>query len=88
MMSQRIYRPIGKVRLDLSRFSHCQVGALHEKYRNEDLEKAVKPAFGFWLFPLEALGSITEEDPDRSEWPELCRMADYWPELALSNLRE
>ena len=68
------------------RFSHCQVGALHEKYRNEDLEKAVKPAFGFWLFPLEALGSITVEELDRWNWPELCRMTDQWPELALSDL--
>jgi hypothetical protein len=31
------------------------VGAEHEKYKNEDLEKAVKLAFGFWLFPITAL---------------------------------
>ncbi|KAJ5194792.1 uncharacterized protein N7498_008230 [Penicillium cinerascens] len=68
------------------RFSHCQVGALHEKYRNEDLEKAVKPAFGFWLFPLEVLGSVTVEELDRWNWPELCIMTDHWPELALSDL--
>lgn len=56
--------------------------------RNEDLEKAVKPAFGFRLCPLEALGPIAEEDLDRSEWPELCRMTDHWSELALSDLPE
>lgn len=69
------------------RFSTCQVGALHEKYRDEDLEKAVKPAFGFWLFPIEALGPITEEELGR-EWPVLCKMTEYWPELALSFLPE
>lgn len=37
------------------------VGAENEKYINEDLKKAVRPVFGFWLFPIEALGPIDEE---------------------------
>lgn len=67
------------------------VGAENEKPINEDLEKAVRPAFGFWLFPVEALG------PTDQEW--LCKdqmyrprgkafldMTEYWPELALKSL--
>ena len=66
-------------------------GAALEKYRNEDLEKAVRPAFGFWLFPLESLGSLTEEGVSESEEfahksKQLRDMTGYWPELALSNV--
>ena len=66
------------------------VGALHEKYRREDLGKAVKPAFGFWLFSLEALGFLSDDPDTKVElsepWPVLCDMTAHWPELALSFL--
>ena len=55
------------------------VGAEDEKYRNEDLEKAVRPAFGFWLFPVKALGSLEDGKT-------FLDMTEYWPELALSSL--
>ncbi|TVY44269.1 hypothetical protein LOCC1_G006808 [Lachnellula occidentalis] len=54
------------------------VGAKHEKYKNENLETAVKPAFGFWLFPLAAL--------DRDDESKMLDMSEFWPELALSDL--
>ncbi|CAI4216004.1 unnamed protein product [Parascedosporium putredinis] len=49
----------------------------------EELSKAVRPAIGFWLFPVEAAGDIrgyhmgTKTEYDLSA---------YWPELALSCL--
>lgn len=34
-------------------------GALHEKsLDDEDLAEAVKPAFGFWLFPIDPFGKL------------------------------
>ncbi|KAK4696812.1 hypothetical protein P7C71_g1171, partial [Lecanoromycetidae sp. Uapishka_2] len=67
------------------------VGAEHEDWKNEDLEKAVRPAFGFWLFPLEALGPLREEGVPknkgfRSRGKVILDMTDYWPELALTSL--
>jgi len=67
------------------------VGAEHEKFRNEDLEKAVKPAFGFWLFPLEALGPLPKEGTS-VDWgihfraKRMVDMSEHWPELALVSL--
>lgn len=55
------------------------IGAEAEAYKNEDLSKAVRPAFGFWLFPIEALNAINAGG-DFSD------MKDHWPELALSPL--
>ncbi|MCJ1284381.1 hypothetical protein MMC26_003712 [Xylographa opegraphella] len=37
------------------------VGAASEKYKNGDLDKAVKRAFGFWLFPVDALDPFPEK---------------------------
>lgn len=67
------------------------VGAENEKYINEDLEKAVRPAFGFWLFPVEALGPIDEErlcsdQQSRPRGKAFLDMTEYWPELALASL--
>ena len=67
------------------------VGAEDEKYINEDLEKAVRPAFGFWLFPVEALGpgdgkGLLEDEGSRLSPKTFLDMTDYWPELALSIL--
>lgn len=57
----------------------------------EDVETAVKPAFGFWLFPVAALGAIDENGlfKDKTfltntQWDE--DMTEHWPELALSRL--
>lgn len=67
------------------------VGAEHEEYKNEDLEKAVRPAFGFWLFPVEALALINEnglleEERSRPRGETFLNMTEHWPELALSSL--
>ncbi|PYH93331.1 hypothetical protein BO71DRAFT_399805 [Aspergillus ellipticus CBS 707.79] len=74
-------------------------GANHPKYRDEDLENAVKPAFGFWLFPLEALGAVSPADGDddpragliqpegyQLEHNRLLDVTGHWPELALVGL--
>jgi hypothetical protein len=68
------------------------VGAEHKKYRNEDLTKAVRPAVGFWLFPVDALGPLKEEGVSQKEGfkhitKRLKDMTEYWPELALASLR-
>ena len=67
------------------------VGAHDEKYRNEDLENAVRPAFGFWLFPLEALGRIGNDgllvDEETRPRGEMFKdMTKHWPELGLLRL--
>lgn len=67
------------------------VGAEDEKYNNEDLEKAVRPAFGFWLFSVEALALIDEmglleNERSRSRGETFSNMTEHWPELALSSL--
>ena len=67
------------------------VGAHDEKYRNEDLENAVRPAFGFWLFPLEALGRIGNDgllvDEETRPRGEMFKdMTEHWPELGLLRL--
>ena len=67
------------------------VGAHDEKYRNEKLENAVRPAFGFWLFPLEALGRMGEDgllvhEENRPRGEKFRNMTDHWPELGLSIL--
>ena len=67
------------------------VGAHDERYRNEDLENAVRPAFGFWLFPLEALGRIGEDgllvDGETRPRGEMFKdMREHWPELGLLSL--
>lgn len=48
----------------------------------EELEKAVRPAIGFWLFPVEALGPL--DDDDLGGMKLAFDMADFWPELALA----
>lgn len=59
-----------------------EIGALTEKYKDEDLERAVRPAFGFWVFPMEVLGSLEEE----YEYVVLRDLTSYWPELWLASL--
>ncbi|KAL8706386.1 MAG: hypothetical protein Q9201_000531 [Fulgogasparrea decipioides] len=67
------------------------VGASSEMVQDEDLERAVRPAFGFWLFRVEALGALHEEGhpEDQGFLPKGKQMLDmtkYWPELALLKL--
>lgn len=50
-----------------------------DKSKNENLETAVKPAFGFWLFPIASL----YEEEDTKTWLNLSKK---WPDLALSSL--
>ncbi|KAI0530395.1 hypothetical protein GGR58DRAFT_508475 [Xylaria digitata] len=56
----------------------------------EELEKASKPAIGFWLFPIEAIGPVpgSEALAENSEFAwEAKRIVDmrkYWPQLCLA----
>jgi hypothetical protein len=59
-------------------------------YELEDLENAVKPAFGFWLFSIDAFGPFNKNgDPvpngetNGREYKDLSR---HYPELAYSPL--
>lgn len=66
-------------------------GANREKFQNENLEDAVRPAFGFWLFPMEALGpypeqGVSEEQGYRRAQNTMVDLRAHWPELALMNL--
>ncbi|KAJ5945890.1 hypothetical protein N7454_002729 [Penicillium verhagenii] len=70
------------------RFGECEIGALHERNHNENLEKAVKPAFGFWLFPIRTICKWPEDTADENwdVWPATCSLAHEWLALALSSL--
>lgn len=52
---------------------------------NDDLERAVRPAIGFWLFPIEALDAYEQK---RGQWHEgaMLDLTKHWPELALLGL--
>ena len=57
----------------------------------EDLDMVVRPVFGFWLFPLNALGPFSEKGlSDEGRYQplreQLSNMTEHWPELALSDL--
>jgi hypothetical protein len=52
---------------------------------NDDLERAVKPAFGFWLFPLDALDAFPENGGVPYEGFML-DMTKHWPELVLLSI--
>lgn len=66
------------------------VGALHERYRHEDLENAVKPAFGFWLFPVcpDESGRMPSSfgDPHPSGKDDLLDLSGFWPGIGLMDL--
>jgi hypothetical protein len=51
----------------------------------EDLARAVKPAIGFWLFPVEAIGDPKNFERGRY-WRHIFDMSEYWPELAVAKL--
>ncbi|KAI1195948.1 hypothetical protein F5X97DRAFT_227837 [Nemania serpens] len=58
----------------------------------EELEQAPRPAIGFWLFPIEAIGPVPGpealEDGNGFVWEakRVVDMRQYWPELCLSCL--
>ncbi|KAI1113175.1 hypothetical protein F5Y14DRAFT_226267 [Nemania sp. NC0429] len=58
----------------------------------EELEEAPRPAIGFWLFPIEAIGPVPGpealEDRNGFYWTHnsLVDMRQHWPELCLSRL--
>lgn len=69
------------------RIDECEIGALHERNHGENLEKAVKPAFGFWLFQLKTICNWPDKpDGENFEWPEVCSLGEEWPALALFSL--
>ena len=58
------------------------IGGRSTKYKDEDLTMAVRPAIGFWLFPVEVL-----DFEDFRQGPQhLFDMSGHPPELALSSL--
>ncbi|KAI9654533.1 MAG: hypothetical protein M1821_006623 [Bathelium mastoideum] len=62
------------------------IAAQSEKYKNEDLTKAVKPAFGFWLFPVDELGALPEKELSEDRFSGFLDLTKHWPELALLDL--
>ncbi|PLB50323.1 hypothetical protein P170DRAFT_435525 [Aspergillus steynii IBT 23096] len=62
------------------------VGALDGENRYEDLDKAVKPAFGFWIFPLRLFGKIpsSEEECNEVDSKQTLDLSDHWPGLGIS----
>ncbi|KAH8156565.1 hypothetical protein CIB48_g11682 [Xylaria polymorpha] len=60
----------------------------------EDLERAPRPAVGFWLFPIEALGpvpgreALLDAGDDGFQWESkrVVDMQQYWPELCLASM--
>jgi len=57
----------------------------------EDLEIVARPAVGFWLFPLEALGPMRKEGEEvrpgfRYKPKRILDLREHWPELCLLDL--
>lgn len=55
----------------------------------EDLERAPRPTLGFWLFPIEALGSLPEPEAYAEfgwESKRIVDMRQYRPELCLASI--
>ncbi|KAI0910403.1 hypothetical protein F4823DRAFT_590026 [Ustulina deusta] len=64
-----------------------EAGGSPKDVRGGDSQTLVGTAFGFWLFPTTAFGTLPEaDDVFRSEPPRFINFKDYWPDLALSNL--
>ena len=64
------------------------IGALYGKYKDEDLEKAVKPAFGFWMFPVDVFGKVPSSDDECKKVfsKQIVDMSEHWPGLGLKCL--
>ncbi|KAJ4258949.1 hypothetical protein NW762_008037 [Fusarium torreyae] len=52
------------------------------EFRDEDLNAAMRPAVGFWLFPVDAFYDGTEQTECDNAWSKW-DVKDHWPELAL-----
>ncbi|KAI0465978.1 hypothetical protein F4859DRAFT_338807 [Xylaria cf. heliscus] len=60
----------------------------------EELEHVPRPAIGFWLFPIEALGPMPDQlallnlDEHRAPWESkrVVDMRQHWPELCLASM--
>ena len=64
------------------------IGATQGEYDAQDKASFVKPAFGFWLFPMEAMGPLQEEGVPENEGfrqrgKAILDLTKHWPELAL-----
>ncbi|RSL42920.1 hypothetical protein CEP54_015296 [Fusarium duplospermum] len=60
-------------------------GSSLPKFRDEDLDKAVRPTFGFWLFPVDAFDDGSERG-SHSNQISAWNVSEHWPELALLRL--
>jgi hypothetical protein len=65
------------------------IGTSSENFQSEDLEKVGRPAVGFWLFPIDALGplhaeGLSEEERFRHRVNTMLDMSGHWPDLALA----
>ncbi|RSM04604.1 hypothetical protein CEP52_006767 [Fusarium oligoseptatum] len=60
-------------------------GSSLPKFRDEDLDKAVRPTFGFWLFPVDAFDDGSESE-SHSNYISSWDVSEHWPELALLRL--
>ncbi|KAK0735157.1 hypothetical protein B0T26DRAFT_746974 [Lasiosphaeria miniovina] len=49
----------------------------------EDLDRAVRPAFGFWLFPISMMKAVAEAPAPVNK---KLNLSQHWPELALMDL--
>ncbi|KAI9044326.1 2EXR domain-containing protein [Aspergillus affinis] len=69
-----------------SEFYYEMVGALDGENKYEDLEKAVKPVFGFWIFPLRLFGKIpsSEKECYEVDGKQTLDLSDYLPGLGIS----
>ncbi|KAF4450071.1 acyl- oxidase [Fusarium austroafricanum] len=58
------------------------------RFRDEDLNKAVRPAIGFWLFPVDAFCKDSSSTGSHPSHPRITGLdiAEHWPELAVSRI--
>lgn len=78
---------------EISGGSTCryQIGILYGKYEDEDIEKVVKPAFGFWMFPVTVdgvLGKVpsSNHESDQVSTKQILDMSKHWPGFGLMRL--
>ena len=64
------------------------VGTLYGKYKDEDLEKAAKPAFGFWMFPVDVFGKVPTSDAESENifTKQIVNISEHWLGLGLKSL--
>jgi hypothetical protein len=76
--------------LENEQWMNSESGKPFNLYKVEDMEKAVKPAFGFWLFPVEAFGPFLKcgSSALNTQWDRrtMTDLSSHHPELGLSIL--